>query len=147
MGRRKKERQVAPIVRTDLRDTNRVWAELSNLDTGGQLTIREDELLPEVLAALKGDARFVRLESKVKDWSAVWTIVNEFSLPHTPQLRALWDNVQMAGMPRVHKTRPGGCDVKKSKKPRPVVISCNTHLVQDSTKVQQEACFLKEEEY
>ena len=153
MGRRPRARQSEPIVREDLKSAHLVWLELTYAEPGAPLTVREDELLPEVLEEIRRDARFICLKPEEKGWSGVWALKPIVrtrpyidhdghynpSLPDgvelhpvDPELKALWRSIPMADIPRRSPKRAPQHAEKnvKVKKQRKLVITCNTHLVE-----------------
>ena len=153
MGRRPKARQSEPVVRENLKNAPLVWSELAYAEPGAPLTVREDELLPEVLDEIRCDARFICLKSEEKGWSDVWALkpivrtrpyidhdgkYNPYlpggvEIPSAdPELKALWRSIPMVDIPRRPSKRapqPAEKNVKV-KKQRKLVITCNTHLVE-----------------
>ena len=137
MGRPRTLCQRHPVVREDLTNAALVWLELSYPEHGGPLTVREDELLPDVLDEVRCDARFVRLESKEKGWSAVWAplpaMCTNSDINTEPQLMKaelskLWHCIHM---PMVIPHSTTKCNLTRdSKKHRPHIISSNTFLVE-----------------
>jgi hypothetical protein len=155
MGRRPKARQSEPVVREELKSGPLVWLELAYAEPGAPLTVREDELLPEVLEEIRRDARFTCLKSEEKGWSDVWTLTPivrtrpyidrngqyDPCLPDgvetpsaDPELKALWRSIPipMTDIPRRPPKRAPQPAEKhvKVKKQRKQVITCNTHLVE-----------------